>query len=155
VSVPEVAALETYAQVHHLTSTVVAQRRPEVGLESMLRAIFPGGSVTGAPKIRALEIIDELEPTVRGVYTGAIGYISAHGRVDLNVAIRTVTLADGVAHMHVGGAIVADSDPAAEYLETLDKARGMARALGVLLPDEHPEGLSATLAPAPTTSVAH
>jgi para-aminobenzoate synthetase component 1 len=136
VQVPELAALESFAQVHHLTSTVVARRRADVGLEAMLRAVFPGGSVTGAPKIRALEIIDELEPNVRGVYTGAIGYFSAHGRVDLNVAIRTLTLVDGIAHAHVGGAIVADSDPLAEYHETLDKARGMARALGALLPDE-------------------
>jgi anthranilate/para-aminobenzoate synthase component I len=140
VDVPELAALESYAQVHHLTSTVTAQRRADANLEAVLRAVFPGGSVTGAPKIRALEIIDELEPTVRGVYTGAIGYISAHGRMDLNVAIRTITLLGGVAHMHVGGAIVADSDPDAEYRETLDKARGMASALGALLPaDETPE----------------
>lgn len=136
VAVPELAALETYAQVHHLTSTVTARRRAGVGVEALLRAIFPGGSVTGAPKIRALQIIDELEPTVRGVYTGAIGYVSAHGRIDLNVAIRTVTLVGGVAHAHVGGAIVADSDPAAEYRETLDKARGMAEAIGALLPEE-------------------
>ena len=136
VRVPEFAALETYAQVHHLTSTVEARRRAGVGLEALLRATFPGGSISGAPKIRALEIIDELEPTVRGLYTGAIGYVSTHGRADLNIAIRTITLADGVAHLHVGGAIVYDSDPEAEYAETLDKARGMARALGVVLPDE-------------------
>lgn len=136
VAVPELAALETYAQVHHLTSTVTARRRAGIGVEALLRAMLPGGSVTGAPKIRALEIIDELEPTVRGVYTGAIGYLSAHGRIDLNVAIRTVTLLGGVAHAHVGGAIVADSDPSAEYRETLDKARGMAEALGALLPEE-------------------
>ena len=136
VAVPEFAAPESFAQVHHLTSTVTARRRPGAGLAEVLRAVFPGGSVTGAPKIRALEIIDELEPTVRGVYTGAIGYFSAHGRIDLSTAIRTVTLAAGAAHMHVGGAIVYDSDPQAEYLETLDKARGMALALGVRLPDE-------------------
>lgn len=136
VAVPELAVLESYQQVHHLTSTVTGERRADVDLEALLRATFPGGSITGAPKIRALEIIDELEPTVRGVYTGAIGYVSAHGRLDLNVAIRTITLADGVAHLHVGGAIVHDSDPEAEYLETLDKARGMARALDVALPDE-------------------
>lgn len=147
VRVPELAALETYAQVHHLTSTVTARRRTGVGLEATLRAILPGGSVTGAPKVRALEIIDELEPTVRGVYTGAIGYISADGRMDLNVAIRTLTLADGVAHVHVGGAVVADSDPAAEYRETLDKARGMARALGALLPDELGEAALPSAAP--------
>lgn len=136
VRVPEFASLESYRQVHHLTSTVTATRRPDVGLEALLRATFPGGSISGAPKVRALEIIDELEPTVRGVYTGAIGYLSAHGRIDLNIAIRTITLADGVAHLHVGGAIVDDSRPDAEYAETMDKARGMARALGVVLPDE-------------------
>jgi para-aminobenzoate synthetase component 1 len=136
VQIRELAELESYAQVHHLTSVVSAQRRPGVGLEELLRATFPGGSISGAPKIRALEIIDELEPTVRGVYTGAIGYVSAHGRLDLNIAIRTITLADGMAHMHVGGAIVHDSEPEAEYQETLDKARGMARALEVSLPDE-------------------
>ncbi len=136
VRVPELAALESFRQVHHLTSTVVAERRGDVRLEALLRATFPGGSITGAPKVRALEIIDELEPTVRGVYTGAIGYVSAHGRLDLNIAIRTITLADGVAHLHVGGAIVDDSSAEAEYIETLDKARGMARALGVALPDE-------------------
>lgn len=143
VRVEELAALESFAQVHHLTSTITARRRPDVGLEATLRAVFPGGSITGAPKIRALEIIDELEPTVRGVYTGAIGYVSASGRADLNIAIRTITLTEGVAHLHVGGAIVADSDPAAEYQETLDKARGMARALGVRLPDEPAAGADA------------
>ncbi len=136
VRVPEFASLESYRQVHHLVSTVTAERDRSAGLEAMLRAMFPGGSISGAPKVRALEIIDELEPTVRGVYCGSIGYFSAHGRIDLNIAIRTITLADGVAHLHVGGAIVHDSDPEAEYDETLAKARGMARALGVALPDE-------------------
>ncbi|MSQ42334.1 MAG: aminodeoxychorismate synthase component I [Dehalococcoidia bacterium] len=138
VAVPSFRQMESYEQVHHLTSVVVARRRRDAGLAELLRAVFPGGSVTGAPKIRALEIIDELEPTVRGVYTGAIGYLSAHGRIDLNTAIRTITLAGGVAHMHVGGAVVYDSDPEREYVETLDKGRGMARALGVQLPDELP-----------------
>jgi para-aminobenzoate synthetase component 1 len=136
VRVPSFAALESYRQVHHLVSTVTAERAPDVGLEAALRATFPGGSISGAPKVRALEIIDELEPTVRGVYCGSIGYVSAHGRIDLSIAIRTITLVDGVAHLHVGGAIVHDSDPDAEYDETLAKARGMARALGVALPDE-------------------
>ncbi len=152
VRVPQLAVLESYRQVHHLTSTVVAQRRPGVGLEDLLRATFPGGSISGAPKIRALEIIDELEPTVRGVYTGAIGYVSAHGPIDLNIAIRTITLADGVAHLHVGGAIVHDSDPEAEYAETLDKARGMARALGVPLPDEAPASQAPSRAARPPRS---
>jgi len=136
VTVPEFAALESFRQVHHLTSTVRARRRSGVSLEDTLRATFPGGSITGAPKVRALEIIDELEPTVRGVYTGAIGYVSANGRLDLNIAIRTITLADGVAHLQVGGAIVHDSDAEQEYAETMHKARGMARALGITLPDE-------------------
>lgn len=136
VRVPEFATLESYRQVHHLVSTVEAERTPATGLEATLRATFPGGSISGAPKVRALEIIDELEPTVRGVYCGGIGYLSVHGPIDLNIAIRTITLADGVAHLHVGGAIVHDSDPEAEYAETLAKARGMARALGVALPDE-------------------
>jgi len=136
VRVPEFAALESYRQVHHLVSTVEAERDPTVGLEATLRATFPGGSISGAPKVRALEIIDELETTVRGVYCGSIGYVSVHGPVDLNIAIRMITLVDGVAHIHVGGAIVHDSDPEAEYAETLAKARGMARALGVALPDE-------------------
>ena len=136
VSVPDLAALERYANVHHLTSTVTGRRRTDASLAHVLRAIFPGGSISGAPKIRALEIIDELEPTARGVYTGAIGYISAHDRADLNVAIRTLTVAGDRVHAHVGGAIVHDSTPEAEYRETLDKARGMARALGVALPDE-------------------
>ena len=139
VAVRELAALERYANVHHLASTVEARRRRGVGLAELLRAVFPGGSISGAPKVRALEIIDELEPTARGVYTGAIGYVSAEGRCDLNVAIRTITVAAGRAHAHVGGAIVHDSEPEAEYLETLDKARGMARALGARLPDEAPQ----------------
>lgn len=138
VSVPQFKKLESYSHVHQLTSSVTARRKDGVGLDATLRAILPGGSISGAPKIRALEIIDELEPTVRGVYTGAIGYISAHGRCDLNVAIRTITVANGRAYCHVGGAIVHDSVAESEYLETLDKARGMARALDTLLPDETP-----------------
>ncbi|MYB16676.1 MAG: aminodeoxychorismate synthase component I [Chloroflexi bacterium] len=138
VAVPQFKELESYSQVHQLTSSVTAQRRTGVGLDGTLRAILPGGSISGAPKIRALEIIDELEPTVRGVYTGAIGYFSAHGRCDLNVAIRTITVANRRAYCHVGGAIVHDSVADSEYQETLDKARGMARALDALLPDEMP-----------------
>ena len=136
VAVPQFGELESYSHVHQLTSSVTGRRRSGIGLEEALRAMLPGGSISGAPKIRALEIIDELEPTVRGVYTGAIGYFSAHGRCDLNVAIRTITVAGGHAYAHAGGAIVHDSDAVAEYQETLHKARGMARALGALLPDE-------------------
>jgi para-aminobenzoate synthetase component 1 len=97
----------------------------------VIRALFPGGSITGAPKIRAVEIIDALEPTRRGVYTGAIGYWDADGSCDWNIAIRTMVVEGGAASFHVGGGVVADSTPEGEYEETLVKARGMMRALGV------------------------
>ncbi len=129
VTVDELMALESYATVHHLTSTVRGRLRPDRTLGDLLRATFPGGSITGAPKIRAMEIIDELEPVRRGVYTGAIGYFSATGDLDLSIAIRTLVLNDGVAHFQVGGGIVYDSDPEAEYRETLDKGRALFQAL--------------------------
>jgi para-aminobenzoate synthetase component 1 len=105
--------------------------RDDVDLPALLRATFPGGSVTGAPKIRAMQIIDELEPVARGPYCGAIGYISCDGHMQFNVAIRTMIIANGQAHVYVGGGIVADSDPAAEYEETLVKARAMLAALNI------------------------
>jgi len=121
--------LETYATVHHLTSTVQARLRAGRDVIDLLRATFPGGSITGAPKIRAMEIIDELEPVARGVYTGAIGYIGSDGSLELNIAIRTMVVKDGTASFHVGGGIVADSDPALEYEETLHKGTALARVL--------------------------
>jgi len=121
--------LETYATVHHLTSTVQARLRADRDIIDLLRATFPGGSITGAPKIRAMQIIDELEPVARGVYTGAIGYIGFDGSTDLNVAIRTMIIKDSIASFHVGGGIVADSDPAWEYEETLHKGAAMVRVL--------------------------
>ncbi len=130
VHVPEMMSLETYATVHHLTSTVRGTRRPDRSIADILRATFPGGSITGVPKIRAMQIIEELEPTRRGIYTGAIGYFSASGSVDLNIAIRTIVLHNGIAAFQVGGGIVYDSDPQAEYQETLDKGRALAAALG-------------------------
>jgi len=129
VVVPRLWQLESYATVHHLTSTVRARLGADCDIVDLLRATFPGGSITGAPKIRAMQIIDELEPVARGVYTGAIGYIRFDGSMDLNVAIRTMVLKDGLASFHVGGGIVADSDPAMEYEETLHKGAGMARVL--------------------------
>ncbi|HYF76032.1 MAG TPA: chorismate-binding protein, partial [Symbiobacteriaceae bacterium] len=98
-------------------------------------ATFPGGSITGAPKVRAMEIIAELEPVRRHIYTGGIGYIGFDGRLDLNIAIRTAVVKDGAAHFHAGGGIVADSDPQMEYDETIAKGSGIARALGVRLSD--------------------
>ncbi|HEY8489784.1 MAG TPA: aminodeoxychorismate synthase component I [Dehalococcoidia bacterium] len=135
VRVTELMALETYSNVHHLTSTVEGRLREGLDAVDLLRAAFPGGSVTGAPKIRAMEIIDELEPTRRSVYTGAIGYLGFHGDLDLSIVIRTALVADGRAHFQVGGAVVYDSQPEAEYRETLDKARGLAAALGAVLPE--------------------
>ena len=122
IHVPERVALESYSNIHHLVATVRGTLRPDADRIDLLKSCFPGGSITGAPKIRAMELIDELEPMDRGVYTGAIGYFGFDGTMDLNIAIRTCILKDGCAHFHVGGGIVADSDPEAEYQETLDKA---------------------------------
>ena len=131
VRVPTLFDLETYSTVHHLVSTVQGELRPELDAVDLLRACFPGGSVTGCPKIRAMEIIEELEPTRRGPYCGSIGFISFGGDMDTSIAIRTALHVGGQVHYQVGGAIVADSDPAAEYQETLDKARAFLLALGV------------------------
>ena len=122
-------ALETFATVHHLVSTVSGRLRPDADRIDLLRALFPGGSMTGAPKVRAMEIIDELEGEERGVYSGGIGYLSLDGGMDFNVVIRTLICASRVAHLRVGGAIVADSSPEMEHAETLDKARALLEAL--------------------------
>ena len=132
------ASIEAHPTVYHGVATVEGVLRDDVTFVDLLRATFPGGSVTGAPKIRAMQIIDELEPTRRGPYCGAIGYLSADGHIEFNVAIRTMIVKDGLAHIPVGGGIVADSDPAAEYEETLVKARAMFAALGVSA-DQLPE----------------
>ncbi|MFZ2643863.1 MAG: aminodeoxychorismate synthase component I, partial [Verrucomicrobiia bacterium] len=129
VHVPELVTLESYATVLHLVSTVEGRLADGVTAMDAIRACFPGGSITGAPKIRAMEIIDELEPVARGVYTGAIGYLGFNGVADFNIAIRTMVHENGVVHFHAGGGIVADSEPALEYEETLHKARGMVQAL--------------------------
>ena len=125
----ELWALEKYATVFHLTSTVEGRLRGDKNRIDLLKATFPGGSISGAPKVRAMEIIDELEPTRRSVYTGSIGYLSFSGEMDLNIVIRTFIIKDGKAYFQVGGGIVYDSDPEAEYLETLDKARALIEAL--------------------------
>jgi para-aminobenzoate synthetase component I len=130
VRVPELFALERHPNVFHLVSTVTAMLGSKYDAVDLLRACWPGGSITGAPKIRAMEIIDQLEPTTRGVYCGSIGYLSFSGDMDTSIVIRTFVIAKGVAHFQVGGGIVADSDPTEEYQETLDKARGLIEALG-------------------------
>ena len=122
IHVPERVALESYSNIHHLVATVRGTLRRDADRIDLLKSCFPGGSITGAPKIRAMELIDELEPTNRGVYTGAIGYFGFDGTMDLNIAIRTCILKEGRAYFHAGGGIVADSEPEAEYQETLDKA---------------------------------
>jgi para-aminobenzoate synthetase component I len=133
VHVPELLALERHATVHHLVSTVSGILREDVDVIDLLHACFPGGSITGAPKIRAMEIIAELEPVARGVYCGAIGYVSKTGAMDTSIAIRTCVMQDGIAHFSAGGGVVADSSPSAEYDETIDKARAIMNALGVAI----------------------
>jgi para-aminobenzoate synthetase component I len=129
VNVPELCVLETYATVFHLVSTVVGQMRPGLGAVDLLRASFPGGSITGAPKIRAMEIIAELEPTQRGPYCGSVGWFGFDGGMDTSITIRTYAIKDGWVTFQAGGGIVADSDPAAEYEESLAKARALTAAL--------------------------
>ncbi len=129
IRVPELARLERYAQVQHLVSTIEGSLRNEVSHLGALAACFPGGSITGAPKIRAMEIIDELEPVCRGPYTGALGYIGFNRESQLAMTIRTLLCKDGCCHFQVGAGIVADSDPEAEYAETLSKGLGFVQAL--------------------------
>ena len=129
VRVRELFALEHFATVHHLVSTVVGDLTPGLDALDLLTAAFPGGSITGAPKIRAMEIIAELEPSARSVYCGAVGYVSVDGELDTNIAIRTAIAKDGRVYLNAGGGIVADSNAEQEYRETLDKARGIIDAL--------------------------
>jgi para-aminobenzoate synthetase component 1 len=129
VRVSELFSLERYATVHHLVSTVVGQLEPGHDALHVLRAAFPGGSITGAPKLRAMEIIAELEPSQRGVYCGSIGYWSVTGDLDTSIAIRTAIARNGRVYFSAGGGIVADSDPEQEYRETIDKARALIDAL--------------------------
>ena len=129
VKVTELAILETYPTVFHLTSTVVGQMREGKNIIDLLKATFPGGSITGAPKVRAMEIIDELEPTRRSIYTGSLGYVGFNGDIDLDIVIRTIIIKDNKAYFQVGGAIVYDSVPESEYIETLDKGKALIMAL--------------------------
>jgi para-aminobenzoate synthetase component 1 len=130
VQVPQLCGLETFASVHHLVSSVVGRLREGQGAADVLAAAFPGGSVTGAPKVRAMEIITELEGHARGPYCGAIGYIGFDGAMDTSIVIRTASFRRGTCVVQAGGGIVTASDPAAEYDETLDKARAIFEAFG-------------------------
>ena len=129
VKVTELAILETFPTVFHLTSTVIGKLHPDKKRIDLLKATFPGGSITGAPKVRAMEIIDELEPTRRSVYTGAIGYLGFGGNLDINIVIRTFIIKANKAYFQVGGGIIYDSSAEAEYQETLDKARALIQSL--------------------------
>ena len=121
VTVDELMKIESYSNLHHTVSTVSGELREGLTPVDCIRAAFPGGSITGAPKIRAMEIIHEIEPNPRWIYTGSIGYIGFDGNMDLNIAIRTAFIKDGTIYFSAGGGIVADSDPGAEYEETLLK----------------------------------
>jgi para-aminobenzoate synthetase component 1 len=121
--------LETFAQVHHLTSTVTGVLRRGLDALDLLHAAFPGGSITGAPKIRAMEILDALEPVRRHIYTGSLGYVDWRGDADWNIAIRTALVTPDAVHFAAGGGVTADSDPETERRETLDKAEGLRLAL--------------------------
>jgi para-aminobenzoate synthetase component I len=129
VKVDKLFQLQSFANVHHLVSIVTAKLKQNATVIDVLKGCFPGGSITGAPKVRAMEIIEELEPNRRGVYCGAIGYIGFDGKMDTNIAIRTAVTYKGSLSYYAGGGIVADSDGAKEYLETLDKASTMIELL--------------------------
>ncbi|HZN23286.1 MAG TPA: anthranilate synthase component I [Burkholderiales bacterium] len=128
VRVTEQMVIERYSHVMHIVSNVEALLRPGLNAIDVLRATFPAGTVSGAPKVRAMEIIDELEPVKRGVYSGAVGYLGFHGNMDVAIALRTAVVKDGMLHVQAGGGIVADSEPAAEWQETQSKAKALLRA---------------------------
>jgi anthranilate/para-aminobenzoate synthase component I len=129
VRVDEFMAVERYSHVSHIVSNIRGHLAPGRDALDLIRAVFPGGTVTGVPKVRCMEIINELEPVRRGPYTGSIGYFSPSGDLDLNIVIRTLVIAGGRASLQVGAGIVADSDPVHEYQETLFKAEALLKAL--------------------------
>jgi anthranilate/para-aminobenzoate synthase component I len=129
IEVPQLQAVERYASVFQLVSRVTGRLANARDALDALRAAFPPGSMTGAPKIAAMRLLDRLEPTRRSVYAGAIGYLDVRGGLDLAVVIRTLLVKEGRAYLHVGGGVVADSQPAAEYHESIDKARALWAAL--------------------------
>ena len=138
VQTPELMRLERFAQVQHLVSTIKGQLRDGVSHFSAFSACFPGGSITGAPKFRAMEIIDELEPYRRGAYTGCLGYLGFNRESQLSILIRSAIVKSRTAVFQVGAGIVAVSDPEAEYAETLAKAQGFLSAMGLPVAEEYP-----------------
>ena len=129
VKVDEMMTTEKYSHVIHIVSKITSKMRKDKGALDLLRAMFPGGTVTGCPKIRCMEIIDELEPVQRGIYTGSIGYLDFNGDLDWNIVIRTIVLKKNKGFLQVGAGIVHDSDPKREYEETLHKGEALAEAL--------------------------
>nr|MBP6735366.1 chorismate-binding protein [Chromatiaceae bacterium] len=123
--------VERYSHVMHIVSNVIGELRDGLDAIDVLRATFPAGTVSGAPKIRAMEIIDELEPVKRGIYSGAVGYLSWNGNMDTAIAIRTAVIKDGQLHIQAGAGIVADSVPALEWQETMNKGRAIFRAVAM------------------------
>ena len=130
VRVAELAALRTYPAVHHLVATVTAELKEGTGFEDLVRAVFPGGSITGAPKLRAIEILKTLEPVPRGPYTGSLFFLDDDGSTWSSILIRSVVVAGGIAYLGAGGGVVADSDPEGEWMESNAKARALTRVLG-------------------------
>lgn len=139
VRVTEQLSVERYSHVMHLVSCVTGKRLPELDATAVLQSAFPAGTVTGAPKIRAMEIIDELEPVKRGIYSGAVGYIAWSGNVDVAIAIRTAVIKDGLLHLQAGAGIVSDSKPEKEWEETMNKGRAIAVAAARLNGLSHPQ----------------
>ena len=123
VHVTEHMVIERYSHVMHIVSNVEGKLKPGLNAIDVLRATFPAGTVSGAPKVRAMEIIDELEPVKRGIYAGAVGYLGFNGNMDVAIALRTAVVKDGMLHVQAGGGVVADSEPEAEWQETQNKAR--------------------------------
>ncbi|MFO8154972.1 MAG: anthranilate synthase component I family protein, partial [Thiohalospira sp.] len=142
VRLTENMVIERYSHVMHIVSNVTGQLKPGLGPMDVLKATFPAGTVSGAPKIRAMEIIDELEPVKRGIYSGAVGYVGWSGTMDTAIAIRTAVIHDGTLHVQAGAGIVADSEPRKEWDETMNKARALFRAVTLaqagLREDERP-----------------
>jgi anthranilate synthase component I len=128
VCVTEQMVIERYSHVMHIVSNVEAKLKPGLTAIDVLRATFPAGTVSGAPKVRAMEIIDELEPVKRGIYAGAVGYLDFHGNMDVAIALRTAVVKDGKLYVQAGGGVVADSQPEAEWQETQSKAKALLRA---------------------------
>ena len=129
VTVDDLMEVEIYSHVMHIVSSVSGTLRPDVGALDALRSVLPAGTLSGAPKVRAMQIIDELESVKRGGYGGAIGWAGWHGELDTCIHIRTVVVKDGVAHIQAGGGTVADAKPAYEYEESVAKSRGVVAAI--------------------------